>query len=490
MAIVGIGIDIVDLARFERAVSRTPALRDRLFALSERDLPLRSLAGRFAAKEALIKALGDSTGVGWHDMEVVSDEHGNPGFVVHGAVAGHPRAARDHRPAPLDVARRGDRDRERHRGVGRSAMTETPFREARIDLAALQSNLGILRSARRTGRGHGGRQGRGLRARHGAGRARRDRGGCRLARRRRPRGGDGAAGRRRPSSGARLAARRRRGLRVGDRGRRRPRSQLAGPARAGRRGSAEASCSSSSTPASAATGSPRRTRSASSRARRNSSARAGCASAASSATSPTPPATRTPGSSNSSSGCSRRPRAAGLEPELRHLASSQAAIERPETRFDLVRIGVALYGLPPARHRRCRRSRPPSRDGTRRLGRGGPPGARGFGRLVRLHAPHRARHDTRPRAARLRRRGAACGVGPRQRLDRRRAVPGRRTHRDGPVPGRRRRRRGRRRRPGRALGRPGDRGAQRRGLGARGRTPSATRSSRGSVRAFPARAVP
>lgn len=40
--------------------------------------------------------------------------------------------------------------------------------------------------------------------------------------------------------------------------------------------------------------------------------------------------------------------AAGLEPELAHLASSQAAIERPETRFDLVRFGVALYGLPPA----------------------------------------------------------------------------------------------------------------------------------------------
>jgi holo-[acyl-carrier protein] synthase len=85
--IAGIGVDIVDLARFERAVGRTPRLRERLFAPSERDLPLRSLAGRFAAKEALIKALGDSTGVVWHDMEVVSDEHGNPGFVVHGAVA-------------------------------------------------------------------------------------------------------------------------------------------------------------------------------------------------------------------------------------------------------------------------------------------------------------------------------------------------------------------------------------------------------------------
>ena len=84
--IAGIGVDVVDLARFERAVARTPRLRERLFAQSERDLPLRSLAGRFAAKEALMKALGDATGIGWHDMEVVSDGEGNPGFVVHGLV--------------------------------------------------------------------------------------------------------------------------------------------------------------------------------------------------------------------------------------------------------------------------------------------------------------------------------------------------------------------------------------------------------------------
>jgi holo-[acyl-carrier protein] synthase len=87
MAIAGIGVDVVDLARFERAVDRTPALRDRLFAESERDLPLRSLAGRFAAKEALMKALGESTGVRWHDMRVVSDEHGNPSLVLSGAAA-------------------------------------------------------------------------------------------------------------------------------------------------------------------------------------------------------------------------------------------------------------------------------------------------------------------------------------------------------------------------------------------------------------------
>lgn len=81
--IVGIGVDVVDLARFQRALERTPTLKDRLFAQSEQIegdqvLPLRSLAGRFAAKEALIKALGDSAGVQWHDMRVVKDALGNP----------------------------------------------------------------------------------------------------------------------------------------------------------------------------------------------------------------------------------------------------------------------------------------------------------------------------------------------------------------------------------------------------------------------------
>lgn len=81
----GIGVDIVDLARFERQVERTPALVPRLFTESERLLPVHSLAARFAAKEALIKALGDSAGASWQDMEVVGDEHGNPGFRLRGA---------------------------------------------------------------------------------------------------------------------------------------------------------------------------------------------------------------------------------------------------------------------------------------------------------------------------------------------------------------------------------------------------------------------
>jgi len=85
--IVGIGVDVVDLARFERALTRTPRLRERLFAENERELPLRSLASRFAAKEALIKALGATDGVGWHDMRVVTDDGGNPDLVVSGRAA-------------------------------------------------------------------------------------------------------------------------------------------------------------------------------------------------------------------------------------------------------------------------------------------------------------------------------------------------------------------------------------------------------------------
>ncbi len=87
MAIAGIGVDVVDLARFERALSRTPALRDRLFAEGERERPLRSLGGRFAAKEAFMKALGESTGIRWHDMRIVQDGQGAPALRVFGAAA-------------------------------------------------------------------------------------------------------------------------------------------------------------------------------------------------------------------------------------------------------------------------------------------------------------------------------------------------------------------------------------------------------------------
>ena len=90
--IIGIGVDVVDLARFERATTRTPGVLTRLFAESEQwdgaaKRSLSSLAARFAAKEAVIKAIGDSTGVRWHDMAVVSDGLRNPSIEVYNSLA-------------------------------------------------------------------------------------------------------------------------------------------------------------------------------------------------------------------------------------------------------------------------------------------------------------------------------------------------------------------------------------------------------------------
>ncbi|MEH3078049.1 MAG: holo-ACP synthase, partial [Quadrisphaera sp.] len=76
--IVGVGIDVVGVERFGRTLDRTPALRTRLFTPAERDLPLESLAARFAAKEAVAKALGAPAGLGWHDAEVERSASGRP----------------------------------------------------------------------------------------------------------------------------------------------------------------------------------------------------------------------------------------------------------------------------------------------------------------------------------------------------------------------------------------------------------------------------
>ena len=86
MAIVGNGIDVVDIARFDASLSRTPELRERLFAPSERDLPIESLAARFAAKEALIKALGGYDDVSWVDVEIPRGD-GRPEFRLSGTIA-------------------------------------------------------------------------------------------------------------------------------------------------------------------------------------------------------------------------------------------------------------------------------------------------------------------------------------------------------------------------------------------------------------------
>jgi holo-[acyl-carrier protein] synthase len=85
--IVGIGVDLVDIPRFERTIERTPRLVERLFSDAERRLKPHSLAARYAAKEALIKALGGSDGVHWTEIEIASEASGRPHFSLTGSTA-------------------------------------------------------------------------------------------------------------------------------------------------------------------------------------------------------------------------------------------------------------------------------------------------------------------------------------------------------------------------------------------------------------------
>ena len=79
--ILGVGTDLVDVGRFEESLRRTPSLRQRLFTPAEAELSVESLAARFAAKEAAIKALGG--GCAPIDVEVVGSEP--PRLLLHGS---------------------------------------------------------------------------------------------------------------------------------------------------------------------------------------------------------------------------------------------------------------------------------------------------------------------------------------------------------------------------------------------------------------------
>ena len=76
----GIGIDLLEIDRLERALERHPRLAGRLFTRAELDYsaerarPGRHLAARFAAKEAVVKALGHSGGLGLGEVEVIATE--------------------------------------------------------------------------------------------------------------------------------------------------------------------------------------------------------------------------------------------------------------------------------------------------------------------------------------------------------------------------------------------------------------------------------
>ena len=97
MAIVGLGVDVVPVERFAAALRRRPGLAGRLFTPQEMRTPSgdertpESLAARFAAKEALAKALGAGGGMAWTDAEVVVDDAGRPSLAVRGTVAARAR---------------------------------------------------------------------------------------------------------------------------------------------------------------------------------------------------------------------------------------------------------------------------------------------------------------------------------------------------------------------------------------------------------------
>jgi len=91
--IIGVGIDVAEIERFEASIARTPGMAERLFTEAELLLPsgaprgIASLAARFAAKEALAKALGAPPGLRWTDAEVCVEDNGRPSLKVAGTVA-------------------------------------------------------------------------------------------------------------------------------------------------------------------------------------------------------------------------------------------------------------------------------------------------------------------------------------------------------------------------------------------------------------------
>jgi holo-[acyl-carrier protein] synthase len=78
MAIFGVGIDVVDFQRFAEISERTPAFTKRVFTPLEENLNLASRAARFAAKEALAKALNAKEPFNWQEVEIANEPSGKP----------------------------------------------------------------------------------------------------------------------------------------------------------------------------------------------------------------------------------------------------------------------------------------------------------------------------------------------------------------------------------------------------------------------------
>jgi len=94
--IFGIGIDVVNIARFQESLLRTPSLRERLFKESELERPIHSLAARFAAKEAIAKAMDSKENFHWQDVEIINLASGKPTFLLTGSTAQYLAGKRIH----------------------------------------------------------------------------------------------------------------------------------------------------------------------------------------------------------------------------------------------------------------------------------------------------------------------------------------------------------------------------------------------------------
>jgi holo-[acyl-carrier protein] synthase len=88
--ILGLGVDLCEIARMERALERHPTMRERVFTPEEiaycdsKARPAESYAGRFAAREAVIKALGGYRGKRWQDISVTRAPSGAPAIRLDG----------------------------------------------------------------------------------------------------------------------------------------------------------------------------------------------------------------------------------------------------------------------------------------------------------------------------------------------------------------------------------------------------------------------
>jgi holo-[acyl-carrier protein] synthase len=88
--ILGLGVDICEIARMEHALERHPTMRERVFTPEERAYcdskarPAESYAGRFAAREAVIKALGGYRSRRWQDISVARSPSGAPSIRLDG----------------------------------------------------------------------------------------------------------------------------------------------------------------------------------------------------------------------------------------------------------------------------------------------------------------------------------------------------------------------------------------------------------------------